>query len=61
MNRKVGRLGFALILAAFLIALQQYIDCGLWFEIKDIHHELFIVTFAFSGSLLLYLKRKKEI
>lgn len=53
------KLGLLLLLLAFLISLHQYVLCGEWFEIKDIHHELFIVAFAFSGVLLLYLRRKR--
>ena len=47
--------GFLLLLLAFLVALHQYLNYGVWFEMKDVHHELFIASFAFSGLLLLWL------
>lgn len=41
---------------AFLVALHQYLNWGSWFELKDIHHEVFIVALVFGG-IMLYLVR----
>jgi hypothetical protein len=53
-------MGFLLLLLAFLVALHQYLNYGVWFEMKDVHHELFIATFAFAGFLLLWLSGRRE-
>jgi hypothetical protein len=53
-----------LFVLAFLIALHQYIFWHVWFELKDVHHELFIAGCFFAGLvLLLYAnaRRKKVI
>jgi len=39
-----------LLCLGFLILVHQYVFYGVWFEIKDIHHETFSVAF-FSLSL----------
>jgi len=56
LKRKQLRLLAVLFLVlAFIIALHQYVHYGVWFELKDVHHELFIATFGFAGLLLLLL------
>lgn len=30
------------------------------FEIKDIHHETFIISFAFVGIIAMYMERRKS-
>jgi hypothetical protein len=42
---------------AIVIALHQFIYYGVWFEVADIHHETFMITFAFTGLTLYMLKR----
>jgi len=44
---------------AFLVALHQYVNWGAWFELKDIHHELFIVALIFAGVACLFWRRGK--
>ena len=45
-NRNVVALIFLMI--GFLILLEQYLNYGVWFQVKDIHHE----TFALSSFTL---------
>ena len=47
---KAGLIACLLICLGILILVQQYVFYGVWFEIKDIHHETFSVAF-FSLSL----------
>jgi len=35
---------------AFLILLQQEISFGVWFQIKDVHHETFALASAALGA-----------
>jgi hypothetical protein len=37
---------FLFLLLAFLVALHQYVNYGVWFEIKDIHHESIMLLFV---------------
>ena len=41
------------------IALHQYIGWGYWFELEDLHHETWMIMFAFSGLVLLTTFRGK--
>ena len=45
-NRNV--VAFVFFLIGFLILLEQYLNYGVWFQVKDIHHE----TFALSSFTL---------
>lgn len=56
MNRNI-QLSLAFFAVAALIMLHQYVTWGVWFEIKDIHHEMFVVAFAFAGGILLYVNK----
>jgi hypothetical protein len=53
-------LGILFLTLAFLIALHQYSTYGSWFELKDVHHELFIACFGFAGVLLLWLYNRRR-
>lgn len=48
-----------LFVLAFAVALNQYVICGKWFEIKDVHHEMFIVALSFAGLVVLWWKKGK--
>ena len=54
------KLAYLLFFAAFLIALHQYLNWETWFEMRDVHHELFIAMFGFAGALLLYLNAQRK-
>ena len=47
------------LILGFGILLHQYLYYGAWFEIKDIHHETFALTF-FGMALGAYLGKKME-
>ena len=51
---------FLLFGLAFLVALHQYVNWGVWFEFKDIHHELFVVALIFGGVVLLVWRSWKK-
>jgi len=41
-------------IVGFLILLEQYFNYGVWFQIKDIHHETFALTsFALGVGVLI--------
>jgi len=44
---------------AFLVALHQFIYWNTWFDLKDVHHETFIVAFVFCGFLCWWLLSKR--
>jgi len=47
----------------FLILLDQYLQIGIWFQLKDIHHETFTLSsFALAIGILIgsYSTRKGE-
>lgn len=51
---------FALILSIFFVALgfiillEQYLNFGMWFQLKDIHHETFALSsFALAIGILI--------
>jgi hypothetical protein len=50
-------LGIIFIIFAIIIAIHQFIYYDVWFEIEELHHETWMIMFAFAGALLL-LKRK---
>jgi len=43
---------------AFLVALHQYLNWGVWFEFTDIHHELFIIALIFGGIVAWFWRKK---
>ena len=43
MKKRFKKLIFLLLLGAFLIGVHQYFLYGVWFELKDLHHETFII------------------
>jgi hypothetical protein len=47
---KARLIAYILLCLGFLTLVHQYVFYGVWFEIKDIHHETFSVAF-FSLSL----------
>lgn len=55
------KIAYFLLLAAFVIALAQYVEWGEWFTVSQLHHETFVVTFGFAGVLLLYLNDKRSL
>jgi len=57
---ELNTLSYMLLLLAFLMALHQYLMFGSWFELKDVHHEAFILAFGFAGILLMYVSRRRE-
>lgn len=55
---------YLMLLVAFLILLHQYLNWGVWFEIRDVHHETFAVA-AFTLAVGIWLgslceKRRKR-
>lgn len=46
-----------LILGAVAIAFHQYFFYGMWFQLDDIHHETFMIAFAFCGIVLLIIRK----
>lgn len=56
-NNKAKFAAYLLVALAVLIGYHQYVNWGYWFEVKDIHHELFICMFAFSGLTLLFFSK----
>jgi hypothetical protein len=42
---------------ALLIAFHQWLNWGVWFSWEDLHHETWMVMFAFSGFILLMVKK----
>jgi len=50
-------LPYIFIVFAFVIALHQYFFYDVWFEIDDLHHETWMIMFAFAGVFLLVRKK----
>jgi hypothetical protein len=46
-------LAVLLFSGAFLVALHQKVAYGRWFQIQDVHHELFIAALGFGGLVAL--------
>lgn len=57
LNNKAKITAYVFVALAVLIGYHQYVNWGYWFETKDIHHELFICMFAFSGVILLLFNK----
>jgi len=54
---KLTILGITLLIIAIIIACHQFIVWDVWFEIPDLHHETWIIMFAFAGLVLLLIGR----
>ena len=56
--------GIILIAIGTIIGIEQYFRCGSFFQLEDIHHEIFIVAFLMSGLTIIllnrFLKNKKK-
>ena len=50
-------LPFILIIVAVIIAVHQYIFYDTWFQTSDLHHETWIIMFAFAGIILWFKGR----
>lgn len=59
-RERLPHLAILFFLFAGVISAEQYIRFGKWFEVQDIHHEMFIVTFAFAGIVLLIINLQKR-
>jgi hypothetical protein len=63
MNRLVFSLSALFFVVAFLILLDQYLRTGIWFQLKDIHHETFAlasVTLAVGIFIGAYSRRNRK-
>jgi hypothetical protein len=59
--RRIPVAAIMLFVIAFLVALHQFIYWHVWFELKDVHHELFISACLFAGLvLLLYANARRK-
>jgi hypothetical protein len=59
MNRKM--LAYVLLFLAFLVGLHQFLNWGVWFQISDVHHELFESALAFAGIVLLVTEEHRNV
>ena len=62
MDKKWTVISLAILffIAGFLILLEQYLTIGVWFEIKDVHHEtLALSLFTLAIGMLIGLSAKK--
>jgi len=50
---------FAFIVIVIALLLHQFIYYDVWFEMADLHHETWIVMFAFAAFVLYISKRGK--
>jgi uncharacterized membrane protein YidH (DUF202 family) len=57
---KSNMLAAFLIILGFLVSFHQYLNYGTWFEIKDIHHELFTVALIFAGVIILVFNQRHK-
>jgi hypothetical protein len=56
----VVSLAILFFVVGFLILLEQYLTVGVWFEIKDVHHEtLALSLFTLAIGMLIGLSAKK--
>lgn len=59
---RIPIISLVLLVMAILVMFHQYYYWRTWFELKDIHHELFIVTFIFAAIILIiYANRKMKV
>ena len=62
-NRLAFSLSALFFVAAFLILLDQYLQTGIWFQLRDIHHETFaLASVALAVGILIgaYTPRNSE-
>jgi hypothetical protein len=62
-NRLAFSLSVLFFVVAFLILLDQYLQTGIWFQLRDIHHETFaLASVALAVGILVgaYLPRNGE-
>jgi len=50
-------LPFILIIIAVVLIVHQYVFYGVWWEWEDLHHETWILMFAFAGMVLLIWRK----
>ncbi len=57
----VVSLSVLFFVVGFLIMLEQYLNFGIWFQMKDIHHETFALSsFALAIGILVGLSARKK-
>jgi len=57
---KIGiALAVLFLVIAVAIAVHQFIGWGFWWEWEDLHHETWMIMFAFTGIVLLLMGRIK--
>ncbi len=57
----VVSLSILFFVVGFLIMLEQYLNFGIWFQMKDIHHETFALSsFALAIGILVGLSARKK-
>ena len=56
---KINTMIVILIVIAVAVAYHQFVNFGVWFQIEDIHHELFISAALFGAALLYAVKKRK--
>jgi len=62
-NRLAFSLSALFFVVAFLILLDQYMQTGIWFQLRDIHHETFaLASVALAVGILIgaYTTRNRE-
>ena len=52
-------IGVMLIVVAIAIAVHQFMFYDVWFEWNDLHHETWMIMFAFAGIALVLVGRGK--
>jgi hypothetical protein len=62
-NRLAFSISALFFVVAFLILLDQYLQTGIWFQLRDIHHETFaLASVALAVGILIgvYTPRHSE-
>jgi len=52
-------LGIIFFIIAIVILCHQFIYWNVWFELEDLHHETWMIMFAFSGLVLILMGKGK--
>lgn len=60
MKRKVELVAGICILLAVLVGIHQHANYGLWFDLKDIHHETFIVALVSFAVGIIFSEKLEE-
>ena len=58
MNKRIKYLIIILIIGAIALMVHQYLNWGMWFNVKDYHHEDLIIMF-FAIAIILYIIYRK--